>query len=146
MRKRNLTNLIIFGVLTAVFVAAGILNGKNLKLLLALVGGYLVLSSILFGYAKWLKREFIVIFLVTLILFALEMVLIIKSAGLGNTAIKIWTVVVTILFVLNYIGTLVSFFHRRINPYRVMSLVIYTFFHIVIGYIIYTYISFIFLI
>lgn len=145
MRKRNLTNLIIFGVLTAVFVAAGILIGKNLKLL-QLVGGYLVTSSILFGYAKWIKREFIVIFLVTLILFALEMVLIIKSAGLGNTAIKIWTVVVTILFVLNYIGTLVSFFHRRINPYRVMSLVIYTFFHIVIGYIIYTYISFIFLI
>lgn len=145
MRKRNLTNLIIFGVLTAVFVAAGILIGKNLKLL-QLVGVYLVASSILFGYAKWLKREFIVIFLVTLILFALEMVLIIKSAGLGNTAIKIWTVVVTILFVLNYIGTLVSFFHRRINPYRVMSLVFYTFFHIVIGYIIYTYISFIFLI
>lgn len=145
MRKRNLTNLIIFGVLTAVFVAAGILIGTNLKLL-QLVGGYLVLSSILFGYAKWIKREFIVIFLVTLILFALELLLIIKSAGLGNTAIKIWTVVVTILFVLNYIGTLVSFFHRRINPYRVMSLVIYTFFHIVIGYIIYTYISFIFLI
>lgn len=145
MRKRNLTNLIIFGVLTAVFVAAGILIGKNLKLL-QLVGGYLVVSSILFGYAKWIKREFIVIFLVTLILFALELLLIIKSAGLGNTAIKIWTVVVTILFVLNYIGTLVSFFHRRINPYRVMSLVIYTFFHIVIGYIIYTYISFIFLI
>lgn len=146
MRKRNLTNLIIFGVLTAVFVAAGILIGKNLKLLLPLVGGYLVVSSILFGYAKWIKREFIVIFLVTLILFALELLLIIKSAGLGNTAIKIWTVVVTILFVLNYIGTIVSFFHRRINPYRVMSLVIYTFFHIVIGYIIYTYISFIFLI
>lgn len=145
MRKRNLTNLIIFGVLTAVFVAAGILIGTNLKLL-QLVGGYLVVSSILFGYAKWIKREFIVIFLVTLILFALELLLIIKSAGLGNTAIKIWTVVVTILFVLNYIGTLVSFFHRRINPYRVMSLVIYTFFHIVIGYIIYTYISFIFLI
>ncbi|WP_311443234.1 hypothetical protein [Ezakiella coagulans] len=145
MRKRNLTNLIIFGVLTAVFVAAGILIGKNLKLL-QLVGGYLVASSILFGYAKWIKREFIVIFLVTLILFALELILIIKSAGLGNTAIKIWTVVVTILFVLNYIGTLVSFLHRRINPYRVMSLVIYTFFHIVIGYIIYTYISFIFLI
>ena len=145
MRKRNLTNLIIFGVLTAVFVAAGILIGTNLKLL-QLVGVYLVLSSILFGYAKWIKREFIVIFLVTLILFALELLLIIKSAGLGNTAIKIWTVVVTILFVLNYIGTLVSFFHRRINPYRVMSLVIYTFFHIVIGYIIYTYISFIFLI
>lgn len=145
MRKRNLTNLIIFGVLTAVFVAAGILIGKNMKLL-SLVGGYLVLSSILFGYAKWIKREFIVIFLVTLILFALELILIVKSAGLGNTAIKIWTVVVTILFVLNYIGTLVSFFHRRINPYRVMSLVFYTLFHIVIGYIIYTYISFIFLI
>lgn len=145
MRKRNLTNLIIFGVLTAVFVAAGILIGTNLKLL-QLVGGYLVVSSILFGYAKWIKREFIVIFLVTLILFALELLLIIKSAGLGNTAIKIWTVVVTILFVLNYIGTLVSFFHRRINPYRVMSLVFYTLFHIVIGYIIYTYISFIFLI
>lgn len=145
MRKRNLTNLIIFGVLTAVFVAAGILIGTNLKLL-TLVGGYLFASSILFGYAKWIKREFIVIFLVTLILFALELLLIIKSAGLGNTAIKIWTVVVTILFVLNYIGTLVSFFHRRINPYRVMSLVFYTLFHIVIGYIIYTYISFIFLI
>ena len=145
MRKRNLTNLIIFGVLTAVFVAAGILIGTNLKLL-TLVGGYLVASSILFGYANWIKREFIVIFLVTLILFALELLLIIKSAGLGNTAIKIWTVVVTILFVLNYIGTLVSFFHRRINPYRVMSLVFYTLFHIVIGYIIYTYISFIFLI
>lgn len=145
MRKRNLTNLIIFGVLTAVFVAAGILIGTNLKLL-TLVGGYLVASSILFGYANWIKREFIVIFLVTLILFALELLLIIKSAGLGNTAIKIWTVVVTILLVLNYIGTLVSFFHRRINPYRVMSLVFYTLFHIVIGYIIYTYISFIFLI
>lgn len=145
MRKRNLTNLIIFGVLTAVFVVAGILIGQNMKLL-PLVGGYLVLSSILFGYAKWIKREFIVIFLVTLILFALEMLLIVKGAGLGNTAIKIWTVVVTILFVLNYIGTLVSFFHRRINPYRVMSLMFYTFFHIVIGYIIYTYISFIFLI
>lgn len=145
MRKKDITNLIILGLLTLLTIVAGVIIGKSLKLLYVL-GLYIVLSSVLFGYARWIKKEFIAIFSISLILLAMELFLIIKSAGLSNLVIKIWTSFVAVLFILNFILTVVNFFHRRINTPRVLAMILFTIFHVLIGYIMYIYISFLFLI
>lgn len=145
MRKKDIINLIILGILTLLTVIGGVIIGKSMQLL-ALLGVYIVLSSILFGYSKWIKREFIIIFSLSLILLGMELFLIIKSVGLSNLVIKVWTSFVALLFLLNFIATLVNFFHRRINVARIIALILFTVFHAIIGYIIYVYISFLFLI
>lgn len=145
MRKKDIINLIILGMLTLLTIIAGVVIGKSLKLLL-LLGAYVVLSSVLFGWARWIKKEFIIIFSISLILLGMELFLIIKSAGLSNLVIKIWTSFVAILFILNFVATIVNFFHRRINVPRVVAITLFTLFHAIIGYIMYIYISFLFLI
>lgn len=145
MRKKDITNLIILAILTLFTVVGGVMIGKSMKLL-AVVGAYVIFSSILFAYAKWIKKEFIIIFSLSLILLGMELFLIIKSAGLSNLVIKIWSSFVAIILILNFIATIVNFFHRRINAARIVAIILFTFFHIIIGYIMYIYISFLFLI
>lgn len=145
MRKKRTTDIILLAALTAICIVAAIFIGKSTKLLYVL-GAYILLSSIVMLKARWIKREFITLFLTALFLFAGELFLMTKRVGMSNLTIKIATIVISLLFLLNYIGSLINFFNRKITTMRTVAMLMFTLYHVIIGYVIYVYLSFVFLI